>query len=114
LPRTVRGKLRAERAFDRVQIVLRETGRADDVIDVEAVALVGRHSARGGVRLLDESRVFKLRHHVADRRGAPPGRVRAAIRDGLRAHGVARPQMFADDFAQHETPARVGQSLGRR
>ena len=66
--------------------------RLEQLVDEEAVATVGRHSARRGVRRGDESERLEVRHHVADRGRAQrqPGLTRQCTRaDRLALANVA-------------------------
>ncbi len=59
-----------ERVGDHGLFLRRQAGGAGDLLDVIAVGLGGGHAAGGGVRLLEESGIGEVGHHVADGRGA--------------------------------------------
>src|SRR6266705_2133264 len=66
-------------ALNRPAITSRETRVVQNVIHVIAVSLIGGNAAGRGMRLLEQSCLFQFTHHITNRRGAPPGRVRKAI-----------------------------------
>src|SRR5690606_18747234 len=68
------------------------------LVDEDAIALVGGDAPRGGVRRRDEAVLLELRHVVADRRARHPEGV--ALDDRLRADGLARRHVVLHDDAQ--------------
>ena len=84
----------------------REGLDAGDLVDEEAVALLGGHAPGRGVRLVDVALVLQGRHVVADgRRGhAQP----VALHEGLGPHGLARAHVVGDDGGQDLETSVVG------
>ncbi len=98
-------------------LVGREVARVHQLVDEEAQPQLGRHAARRGVRLVDETEVGELRHGVADARGRE--RDRQQMREGARAHGARLAHVGGDHGAEHHALAlaerqagRLGSSLG--
>ncbi len=54
---------------DRATLVLGQPAGLHQVIDVEAVAAVGRDAPGRGVRLMEVAEVLEIRHHVPEGRG---------------------------------------------
>ena len=95
----------AEELDDAAALGGRQLPGAGEVVDVVAVAPVGRDPARRGVRLGDVALPLEQRHLVAHggRRNAETGRVG----DGLRADRLRRVDVLLDDRAQHRRLAFV-------
>ena len=103
-------QLQAERA-----LAGRDEGAAAELVDVPAVAGVGRHAARGGVRVREQPVLLEHRQLVADRRRA--GLDLGVGRERLGAHGQAGLGVGLDDLAQEQLLAGREQfppSLGGR
>jgi len=78
-----------------------------DRLDVQPIALVGRHAARARVRVVEIAMGLELRHHVADRGWADPEAI--AAHQGLAAHRQRGGDVFLDDGPQD----RLGSGLQR-
>jgi hypothetical protein len=74
----------AEERLDRLALRPRERPHVAELVDEDAIALVGRDATRRRVRRRDELLLLEEGHVVADRRSGHAERV--ALHDGLRAH----------------------------
>ena len=84
---------------DRGALRGRERAHLGEVVDEDAVALVGRHAPGRRVRRRDELLVLEERHVVADRRRRHAERV--PLDDRLAADGLARVDEVLHDRPQH-------------
>ena len=89
----------AEEGLDRLALPGGERTQLGELVDEDAVALVGRHAARRGVRRRDQLLLFELRHVVADRGRRDAERM--PLDDGLRADRLARCDVVLHDDAEH-------------
>src|SRR5437764_13946999 len=73
-----------EKILDFTLLFLRKVGLPADLLDVVAISLSRRDAPRGGMGLLQEPRVRKVGHDVADGRRAQP--FTAFARKNARTH----------------------------
>ena len=78
----------------------RQLALGEQLVDVEAVAAIGRHATRRGVRVLEQPGLLEVRQLGADGRGAP-GHV-ALLGDPLGADGLVQLDVSLDQLAQDE------------
>ena len=88
-----------EEALDRPPLSAGERLDRRELVDEQAVALVGGDPARAGVRLSDVALVLERRHVIADRRRRDTQVV--AVDERLGPHGLLGGDVVLDDGAQH-------------
>ena len=93
----------AEERLDRLALRLGERADVGELVDEDAVPLVGGDAARRGVRRRDELLLLEDRHVVADRRGGHAERM--ALDDRLRAHRLTGRDVVLHDGPEHRETA---------
>ena len=81
----------------------RQPALREHLVHVEAVAAVGGHAARRGVRMLEQPDLLQAGQLGAHRRRAPGDVV--LLGDPLRAHGLVERHVSLDDLPQKEALA---------
>ena len=93
----------AEERLDGLPLRCGERPHVGELVDEDAVALVGGDAARRRVRRRDELLFLEERHVVADRRGGDAEGV--PLDDRLRADRLARGHVVLHDRAEHRETA---------
>ncbi len=91
---------RSQAALDFLDLLVVQGLELEQRVDEEAVALVGRNAAGGGVRRGDEAQILEVGHDVADGgRGEAQARI---ARQGSRADGLPVANVILDQGLEQQ------------